>query len=315
MLHEPISSGELRGLQTQILQDSLVRQIIHSQRPDGWFGNCFHGYDSLEAGIRVLCEKGVSPEHPALARALLGLEIHADRITQQMGKVGGVLDEWGFGGTSMMRAAVFAYAGIEDKELVQDQIQAALDGLRAILEVESVSEITESYQGKLAFKAGVKWPGIYHLRLLAFTESWRNPQAQQIVEAALSRLIELSPLPDIYVRDRGQLIAPASFAMHDFNPSLLEMTEAEWMMWFHRIELLARLGVVGAIQGLCRQVEGLCEMLDQGGGWFTHPVSHNYFKHWGAYTGLMLERDWRLRQRRIFDLTFRSLLICHYSGI
>lgn len=33
----------------------------------------------------------------------------------------------------------------------------------------------------------------------------------------------------------------------------------------------------------------------------------------GAYTGLMLEPDWRDPQRRINDLTFRSLLILHYS--
>jgi hypothetical protein len=41
---------------------------------------------------------------------------------------------------------------------------------------------------------------------------------------------------------------------------------------------------------------------------------NNYYTNWGAYTGLMLERDWRNEQRRANDLTFRCLLIQHYSN-
>jgi hypothetical protein len=54
-------------------------------------------------------------------------------------------------------------------------------------------------------------------------------------------------------------------------------------------------------------------MLATGQGRFTKALSHTYFRKWGAYTGLMLERDWRDPQRRIYDLTFRSLLILHYA--
>jgi len=42
------------------------------------------------------------------------------------------------------------------------------------------------------------------------------------------------------------------------------------------------------------------------------PLAHDYFKRWGAYTDLMLEKDWRNPQRRINDLTFRCLLVLHY---
>jgi hypothetical protein len=121
--------------------------------------------------------------------------------------------------------------------------------------------------------------------------------------------VELSPIPPIYARKQSQLIAPASFAMQDFNPAMEKMSDAAWMQWFHRTELLSRLGIINSTAELKMQVMKLDEMLKQGNGWFTRKVSHNSFMNWGAYTGLCLERDWRSSNRRRNDLTFRSLII------
>ena len=80
------------------------------------------------------------------------------------------------------------------------------------------------------------------------------------------------------------------------------------MQWFHRMELLARLGVVEKIPELKRQIQTLEGILAVGQGMFTKRLNHPYFQKWGAYTGFALEKDWRINQRRINDLTFRSLL-------
>ena len=315
IFHECVSSDGMKALQTAILQDEAVKGIIDSQTSDGWLGRRFHGYDSLEAGIRLLCEKGVSPEHSALSNALLSLETNAARIAREMGTVGIALDEGGFGGTRMIQATILAYAGAEHKPLTQEQIGVALEGFRAVLAVGAIDEVTESYKGKLVFRPGVQWPSIYHLRLLALTRSWRIPKNQELVIEAVKRLVKLSPIPYIRVRHRSQLIAPASFGMQDFDPVITSMNAPQWMIWFHRMELLARLGVVQAVAELQSQVNTLRQMVDKDGGWFTESNSHNYFKQWGAYTGLMLERDWRISRRRILDLTFRSLLIRYYAMI
>jgi hypothetical protein len=313
LLGERIPPGELKSLQEQILQDEVVREILASQESEGWIGKTFHGYGSHEAGIRVLCEKGLSPHHPVLRRALQSLEENSNRIAGEMGNVGRVLDEEGFGGTAMIQAVVYAYAGLEDKSIVQAQIQMSLEGFQSVLSVSSVEEISEPYKGKLVFRPGVSWPGIYHLRLLAFTHAWRNPPNQKMVLEAIERLVALSPIPYINVRYRSQLIAPAAFAMQDFNPDLDLMTAPEWMLWFHRMELLARLGVAEKIPELRGQLEKLSALLNERGGWFSNQLNHDYFKRWGAYTGLMLEKDWKTAERRIFDLTFRSLLILAFS--
>lgn len=302
----------MAALQEVILQDPTVQEVLGWQQPDGWLAWDFHGPKSLETGIRILCEKGVSRKNLPLARALQALENHPERLERGIGKPGRILDELGFGGAWMIRATVFAYAGLEDKSFIKEQVDQALAGFKAVLEVNTVKEIGEEYKGRLVFKPGVKWPGIYHLRLLAFTRKWRTEENQAMLVKAVRRLVELSPLPNVYVRSRSQWVAPASFCMQDFNPDMESMDEAGWMMWFHRLECLARLGVIPSIPELKQQADWLESRLEAQGGWFTRKLNQPYFNRWGAYTGLRLEPDWRHTKSRIYDLTFRSMLIWHY---
>jgi hypothetical protein len=134
-----------------------------------------------------------------------------------------------------------------------------------------------------------------------------------MIAKSIRHIVRLAPIPDVYVKYKSQLIAPASFCMHDFTRDIHSLTDVEWMQWFHRTELLARLGVVDQVPALRQQVRALETLLQQGQGLFTKKLNHAYFQKWGAYTGLALETDWRASQRRINDLTFRSLLIVHYA--
>ncbi|HEY8350630.1 MAG TPA: hypothetical protein VIM13_12480 [Clostridia bacterium] len=64
-----LSKEEESELLDRIKQQKIVQVILQSQKPDGWFGNHFHGqsakfgagmYDNMEVGLRYLAEK-VSP--------------------------------------------------------------------------------------------------------------------------------------------------------------------------------------------------------------------------------------------------------------
>ena len=312
ILGQSASSKTMVELQAQILRDPTVEEVLNWQQADGWLAWDFHGATSIETGIRILCEKGVQRRHPVLAKALEALEKYTERLDRGIGKVGKILDEKGFGGSLMIRAAVFAYAGVENKPFVQAQIGKALAEFKAVLTSHSLEDLVEMYRGKLVFRPNVQWPSIYHLRLLAFTHSWRTTKNQKLVAEAVKRLIELSPLPKISVRSKSQLISPASFCMHDFNPEMGLMDDAHWMMWFHRMECLARLGVVNSVPELQRQVDVLANMLDAD-GYFTKKLTHLYFTKWGGYQGLMLEANWRTPERRVYDLTLRSKLILYYA--
>ncbi len=305
------SAAEVSALQAQILTDEAVEAVLASQQNDGWISWAFHGYHSMESGIRLLCEKDLDPNHPAFSRALQALQAESERLQRGIGRVGQLLDAAGLGGSLAIRAALLAQAGREEPAQVQDQLAPALAAFEAVLGGEALEDLVAPYQGKLVFRAGVLWPSIYHLRLLAFSHGWRSADNERLLAEAIGRLTRWSPLPEVYVRHRSQLIAPASFGLHDLNPDLTAMTDAAWMIWFHRMELLCRLGVTHRIPPLAAQLRTLRQILAEGEGRFTRALSHRYFREWGAYTGLMLEKDWRRAERREYDLTFRSLLILH----
>jgi hypothetical protein len=309
LLHRSIDSYEMRMLQTEILADSEVQKQFNSQTPDGWFGLRFHGYDSFESGIRILVEKGVSLQHPVLVRAMDALDKDSERILQDLGSFGRYFDKLKLGGTKMIQAWLLALGGRYDHPLVAEQVMVALEGMQSVLMVNNFSEATEIWRNHLVFKPGIQWPGIYHLRLLAYTQDWRNTKNLTMIANVLKNLVQFSPIPQTHVRKGSQLIAPASFAMLDFNSDLRTLDAPGWMQWFHRMEMLARMGVLQNVNIFDQQIGFLKEILKENDGKFNLPLSHDYFKHWGAYTGLMLEPDWKKPIRRINDLTFRSHLI------
>ncbi len=314
ILGQSKSSDEMVSLQDQLLHDPLVKEIMEWQQADGWLAWDFHGTKSLEAGIRILREKGINQDHPVFSQALIALEKYPERLNRGIGKVGKILDDQGLGGSELIRAVIYSYVGVENNPFIDEQINASLSSFDEVLKFNSIDDLTCPFKNKLVFKPDTRWPSIYHLRLLAGTKKWRSPENLRMISNAVKRLISLSPLPDIYLQHKSQLIAPASFCMHDFNPDMKTMGNAQWMMWFHRMECLSRTGIIHLTPELGNQIDRLVEILEGNCGWFTLNLRHPYFTQWGAYSGLMLERNWRSPQRRIFDLTFRCLLILHYSG-
>lgn len=309
-----IESYEEEKLQSHIIKDKLIQEFIERQNSDGWIDEDFHSEKGIETAIRVLSEKGVLSHQFQIQKMLNELEKREDTFDKGcLFNVGKVLDEKGFGGSQLIRATVFAYAGIENKEFIREQIQSAIDKFKFVLSVDKIEDITEEYKSKLIFKDEVKWPSIYDLRLLAFTKTWRSKENEKIIISSIRHLIRLSPIPDIHVLKGHQLIAPASFCMHDFCPDMSTFKDKDWMIWFHRMELLSRLGIVKYIEELKSQVDFLMNILNENEGIFKKRLSHYYFTKWGTYIGLALEKDWRTEKRRMCDLTFRSLLILYYS--
>jgi hypothetical protein len=321
LLSEPETNREMKDLQQRILKDEAVRRISRVRHPDGWLGTRFHtaevGSDHVatEVAVRLLCEKGVSRRHPLLGRVFKALRGTDEAFAREFFRVGRILDLKGFGGSYLIRAALFARAGIEAEPFVQEQIEKALGAFRAVSSVESVSDITERYRRRPVFKSGAIWPCIYHLRLLAFVSSWRTKTNIGMMTRSIRRLLSLSPFLTVYVRSRSQVVAPCGILANELPCRTPVLSRRDCAMWFQEMELLSRLGVVERIPELRAQATWLAEVLRAGEGRFARPVAPDYFTKWSAYTGLALEKDWRSERRRVSDLTFRSLLILHYSGL
>ena len=310
IFHEDVMSQPMRALQTQILNNPSVLHIFSLQKQDGWLGGTFHGVDEPESCIRYLIEKGIEPEHLLIQDALSAIIAKGDKFDEGcMYKVGKPLDMLHLGGSILIKACVFGYAGYESYDFVKEKIEEAINVFRYVCNVENVEDIYEEYKGKLVFKSGVLWPCIYHLRLLANTRSWRNGQNKEILVKAITRLAALSPLPEIKLLYNHQVISPASVFMSNFNDDMDELTPKEWMMWFHRTELIAKLGIADKIIPIKKQIDYVNNLLKANDGFFTKKLKHYYFTKWTQYMGLALEDNWRHLDRMINDLTFRCLLI------
>lgn len=309
-----VDKVEEQELVKDILQDSLVKKTLKLQQADGWINEDFHSEKGVETAIRIFYEKGMPKEFPAFNNMLEQLELRKETFDNgSLQRVGKILDDLGLGGSKLIRATMFAYVGMENMLFVQEQIKRTLEVMEEVSTVSSVRNITYEYKKYRIFNLGIQWPSIYHLRLLAYTKSWRTTKNLSIVASAVEHLFELSPIPPIHGYYKSQIVAPASFAMHDFRGEFDRFKSKDWMMWLHRMELLARMDMINRIPKINQQVILLEKMLFNKEGIFSKRYSHHYFKKWNVYTGLALEEDWRVEKRYLCDIIFRTLLIIHYS--
>lgn len=188
----------------------------------------------------------------------------------------------------MIKACVFAYAGVENRDFIREQVQKALEGFEFVLGINNIEDIYDVYKDKLVFKNGAKWPSIYHLRLLAYTFDWRSELSLSVVVNSIKRLIELSPPPVKFLHKR-QIISPASLLTDIFLTDINEISDKDWMVWFQRTELVSRLGVALDIPEIRKQIMQLHEQITGNNGMFPKIVApHYYFTKWMPYLGLAL---------------------------
>lgn len=318
ILDEPADSQPMITLQNQIFEDYRVKEVISWQGSDGWLGGTFHGDREPETGIRILIEKGVDNRNPVVIFALNAIiDRKAEFDRGCLERVGKLLDLNQLGGSQMIKACVFSYAGQEEYDFVRHQIKEALYGFAAALNINDGRALYRFHKDKIpVFNSGMTWPGIYHLRLLAHTRSWRNPENLQLLCDAINHMIRLCPLPEIKLLHKGRLIAPAQMNfMNELSRPIDALSPKEWMLWFHRMELIARLGIADRLPFIIGQINALSDYLKSNDWLFTRPLSHYYFHRWSPYVGLALENNWKSKKSRIFDLTFRCLLILKFANI
>jgi hypothetical protein len=323
ILGESPSRPPMRALRRRILTDPRVICVFAHQQPDGYLGAVFHGavpfYGAdankprksgncgAEGSIRFLTEVGLDAGESRL-RAALAAVLRPDWFREKHGWIQHY-PRLGLYGGALLQALVLAYAG-DYSELVAEQADQAAAALCGMINVRRMADITEDYKGRLVFKQGAVFPEIYHLKLLAFTPSWRTAELVRAVAAAVNRLIALSPLPIVKVRSGSRLLGPAKIYPSDLSRPLRDFASGDWESWFHTFELFARIGVVHRVPALQRQFEELMAILS--GDWsLFETLTDPRFCTWGPYHGLALEPDWT-NQSRLRDLLFRALLIAHH---
>lgn len=309
------------NLKNQILQEKIIRIILESQNENGWFGNNLHGssarlgsgqFDNQEVGIKYLMEKGIDSDSEVIARAM------DSYCTTQLtdicyGTRGKYFDEFKYAanGQNLIRCSGIARAGYEDKIDISSQIQLALDSFRRVLEVDSIMDVTRFYPRRKVylFNDNEKWPCQYHLMILAYTYSWRTEENILMLAKAIRKILACDNRVETASwvgYPLGTLGAFSDQVIFPFNPEDVNC----W--WFQRMEQIARCEVIKYIPELQKEVEKLDKSITEEGSCQVK-VFNKAFTGWGPYGGLQLETDWKSKIKRYCDITFRALLIHHYS--
>lgn len=322
-----ITEAEKTKIQKHILEEKSIKEIISVQKADGWIGNGFHGSNAKapgmlnqEAGLRYLIEKGIDKENPIIEMAI-GAFSNRDITDLCYRTKGKLVDEHVYPciGHRLYIAAIIAHAGYEEKVNIASSIRLAFDSFMEVLKFNSVEDILTVYRGKLCFKEGIKWPCIYHLRTLAFTNSWRTRENIKKLGASIARLIEVLPFTEenVYTKHKTQLVAPSeAFINKAFIKSFNSADITH--QWFERMELTARCGVFPYVSKLKEELKLLKEEAEKYDGILKLQVPHKNLKgflNWGPYGGIALEENWRVKERQWQDLTFRMVLIDHYGKL
>lgn len=325
-----ISEKEEEELLTKITIQKNVQTVIKSQKPDGWFGNNFHGssgqrgagmYDNMEVGIRFLAEKGFTNKHPILRKAMDSL-LRRDELDPDYHNCGTLKNDYEHAcqGLHLSRSSILLRAGFESELPVNEKINLKFDisySLKSflyVLGVKSIDVVLDDYKDVKVFKPKLLWPCIYDLRMLAFSNGWRNDENIYLLVKSIDKLFDLPQGGiSVYNKINHALKAPCGHFIHrrilpekdGFNVS---------SFWLDNMELFARCGVVQKVNKLKKEIEWLTDVIDKETG-ICRIAPDNYLWKYGPYSGLALEESPKTLLKRQCDVTFRALLIIYYSNL
>jgi len=322
-----LTPEEATDYQEQIMQEPIVQRVIACQKENGWIGTSLHGnVETQEGATKFLAEKAINKDTPVLKRAMDAfVNIPLDDWCYDTRGV--IIDEFKMAGhgQNLIRCACIARAGYDDTIDITPQIQLSIDSFKRVLEVDSALDISRPIQkGKhRVFNDNEKWPCRYHLDILAHTSSWKNEENIKIITESIAKmmktdrpeLINLNPAvwvghplgrlggfpsQGLTVKATGLLPSPMSIP----NLNKPEVYLLEYIEWF------ARCGIVPNIPALQEAVNDILDYVDNDGICRAPVLEGN---DWGPYYGMKLEVDWKSKIRKACDITFRALLIAHYT--
>jgi len=327
ILHN-LTAEDAADYQELIMKEQMIQKIISCQKENGWIGTALHGStETQECGTKYLAEKALDKATPVLKNAMEAfVNIPLDDWCYDTR--GRIFDEFKVTGHghNLIRCACIARAGYDDVIDISPQIQLSLDCFKRVLEVDSVLDITHTISGgkRLVFNENEKWPCRYHLDILAHTNSWNTEENIKMIAESIKKLMEthrpelinlvpaswvgyvLGPLggfPAQGLTVKVTCLTPSPLSLN--LPDKPEVYQTEYIEWF------ARCGIIKYVPALQEAVDDIINRVDDEGVCHA-PVLE--VKGWGPYAGMQLEVDWKGKYRKLCDITFRALLISHYSS-
>lgn len=317
-----ISKEEERKLKKEILEEKLIKFIGEKQLETGWLGLGFHGssknagrYDNQEVGTKYMGEKGLKGTK-ILDRAM---EAYAKTELEDMGSE----FEIPASGSNLIRCACIARAHYDDVIDITPQIRLSLESFKRVIEVDSIYDVSRPVKNRRLFNKNERWPCRYHLEILAFsTDRWKNEKnaamlaesfkklmrsdRKEIINTPVACWIKNHAVNPLWLLNEGYSISGNGLNGHDNDG--IRKTNLEKTEW------LCRCGLYEYLPELRKEVKFVIDSVNEDGV-YTGGIYEKEFRGWSPYFGAQLETDWKAKIRKQCDVTFRALLIGHYSGV
>ncbi len=320
-----ITPKEEAALQEEIMAEPISVLITNCQKENGWLGNGFHGpnknagpYENQECGTKYFAEKGVRKDNPVLQKAMDAFVTvpFSDLCYRTKGKV---YDEFKYAanGQNLIRCACIARAGYDDVIDIKPQIQLSLDSFKRVLEVDSVIDISrriKSCKYRL-FNNYEKWPCRYHFDILAHTDSWKSEENSRMLAKSFEKLMR-TDRPEIKgvgaiswvghpLGTLGGFCEGYAIRYEKNGVSVVNLEAVEW---------LVRCGVHHYLPAVQNEVKAIKNSIDEN-GICRIAADEEELQGISTYSGLQIEKDWKSVTSKLCDITFRALLILHYSEL
>ncbi|NMA34834.1 MAG: hypothetical protein GX940_09865 [Clostridiaceae bacterium] len=324
-----LSNEEENDLLDRITRQKIVQIILQSQKPDGWFGNSFHGqspkfgagmYDNMEVGLRYLAEKGFPPENEIIAKAVNSFLLKEPFDTAYRVKPPQPPDTdctYTAIELYLTRSSLIIRAGYEfsfppnDFIDIKHDIDFSFKTFTSVLNYDTLDDVIYTRRNKLCFKPGVLWPCSYNLRILAHSQGWRSEQNTALLADSMDRLFSFPHTDEmVYTYRKGQFVGPCFPFIHSHGKIIGIMDKENISL--DMMELFARCGIVRRVPMLADMYESLLARVDDD---LDVNISLDKRKDhgWSPYFGFALEEDWKDKTRMQCDVLFRILLIMHYA--
>ena len=324
-----VSEAEQKDLINKIIPQKNVQTVINSQKPDGWFGNNFHGqspklnagmFDNMEVGLRYLTEKGFPLENEYIARAINSF------LTKEPfdSAYGGKPPEppttdytYTASGLYLARSSIIIRAGYENKLLANDfidlqsDIEFSLKTFQSVLDLDFPNGVLDTHRKKLCFKPNVLWPCLYHLRMLAHSQNWKTDESISMLAESITKLHALPQSDEmVYTYKKGQYVGPCFAFVYAQGKTLGANDEKDISL--DLLELFARCGIIKKAKKLKAKYDYMLSAIDADLN-VNIDVNKHQSRNWSPYFGYALEEDWKTSTKMKCDLLFRILLIIHYT--
>lgn len=310
ILEDDISEQEYINYQKLIYAEPKIQKNLSWQNSDGYFGTRFHTAPAgskiwtHEGCVRYLLEMGLANKNVKKALDVMlcpgwGKECENSRAASTFKY-------------ELIRTSLFAQAGIQNDEVVSKWVEDAVQGFQNIANAGNYNDlVVERREGKLVYKKGIHTPVFYHLRILAFTDSWRTEENLKMMKIAYEKLYQWLPLPPTYHMSKYP-VAPLGLVSAPVNQNF---SNDLGFVWMHFYEMSARMRMLGKESPFRNHFEELREHVlkqDEQLGEYTKDKNGSYIG-WFGYFGSALEGDGETQQERMRDFMFRVLLIDKYS--